>query len=114
MKEEVKKCVDAYKTQKINLTRDSGGTNGEGVWVTPCSAEDLSISNMTIPNTMFEAYLCNKPLTWDKVWGDKIIIRCNTNSKYRHYARLEDNKAIVCPMSKDRLSKIFKNSTTPT
>ena len=90
LEEKVQDCVEKYEHLKVNLTRDESGTNGEGIWATPCSAEDKDIYDNGKAGDKFKVHLCNAPFSWAGVkWGSTIVATNNGDS--RPYARLSDN-----------------------
>jgi hypothetical protein len=89
--EQIKQCREAFGEFKVNLTRDEDSTNGEGIWVTPCTKEDAEIyQDASNIGKKFQVFLLNDPFSWHGLgWGKKITAR--NNSQRRAYARLSDN-----------------------
>jgi len=70
LEKKVQDCVDKYEHLKVNLTNDESSTNGEGIWATPCSAEDKETYENGNSGDKFKVYLCNSPFSWGGVnWG---------------------------------------------
>jgi len=103
LNKKVQSCVEKFKHLKVNLTRGDVSENGEGIWATPCTAEDKNIYEKGSSGEKFCVHLCNDPISWNLSWGSKII--AITNGAKRAYSRLSDNPETHYDELRERIIK---------
>jgi hypothetical protein len=69
---------------KANL-RYEAGTNGEGIWILPCTADDVRLWNGTSRGEVLYGWLCNNPICPDVQFGSKVAFL--TNGSKRPYSQ---------------------------
>lgn len=94
-KKEVEKKIadlrEKFGNFKINLTREDGALNGEGVWTVPATQADVDAwEDNSSQDQEINVFLLNEPLEWSAKWGDPI--KAKTKGQNRPCAYISEHE----------------------